>query len=217
MRFENHPGQFSAVLTSPQTVLRTLSEPCNFDSSLFCGCHVPTLPSFDTFLIGQAARRVRAAEHRQRQQQELALDFRDRAKGRWDFRKVRRDFGRAETALATIEGEDGPWRDVMRLAGVNRDGGASVLEGDTVLDDEVGVDVTIARKRKRRPGEKSLDEEEEAKHAVEELSDEDRVRILERMLRRLRNKHWYCIYCGVKYDSQEDIDTECPGEDEDLH
>ncbi|GAQ86134.1 hypothetical protein KFL_002720080 [Klebsormidium nitens] len=165
----------------------------------------------------KAARRARAAEHRQRQQQELALDFRDRAKGRWDFRKVRRDLGRAETALATIEGEDGPWRDVVSLEGVNKDGNGSVLEGDSVLEDEVGLDVRIARKRKLRPGERSLDEEEEAKNAVEEVSDEDRVRILERMLRRLRDKHWYCIYCGVKYDSQEDIDTECPGEDEDLH
>jgi hypothetical protein len=159
----------------------------------------------------QAAKRARAAQHRQQQQQELALDFRDRAKGRWDFRKVRRDVGRAETALVTLEGEDGPWRADVNLRG------ATKAEDDSVLDDELGLDVRIARKKKRRPRELSLDDEVVEKEEGEELTDEDRMRILVRMLRRLRDKHWYCIYCGVHYDSRDDLDSECPGEEEELH
>jgi hypothetical protein len=124
---------------------------------------------------------------------------------------VRRDLGRAETALVTLEGEDGPWRADVNFRG------ATKAEDDSVLEDELGLDVQIARKKKRRPGELSLDDEESEKTEAEELTDEDWMRILVRMLRRLRDKHWYCIYCGVRYESQDDLDSECPGEEEELH
>ena len=33
----------------------------------------------------------------------------------------------------------------------------------------------------------------------------------------LRDKHAYCFWCGVKYDSEEEIESQCPGPDEDDH
>ena len=33
----------------------------------------------------------------------------------------------------------------------------------------------------------------------------------------LRDKHAYCFWCGVKYESEEDMQSQCPGPDEDDH
>ncbi|KAI5965226.1 uncharacterized protein KGF55_001446 [Candida pseudojiufengensis] len=33
----------------------------------------------------------------------------------------------------------------------------------------------------------------------------------------LRNIHFYCFYCGHQYDSQKDLDANCPGKDEIFH
>ncbi|KAH8113375.1 hypothetical protein DFH11DRAFT_339576 [Phellopilus nigrolimitatus] len=54
---------------------------------------------------------------------------------------------------------------------------------------------------------------EEAK-AFLQLSARDR---LARVLRYLREKHSYCFWCGTQYNDSEDLDSNCPGEDEDAH
>ncbi|PWN18487.1 hypothetical protein BCV69DRAFT_285116 [Microstroma glucosiphilum] len=33
----------------------------------------------------------------------------------------------------------------------------------------------------------------------------------------LRSHHHYCLFCGVQYDSQEDMEATCPGEEEEDH
>ncbi|CAD6586239.1 MAG: hypothetical protein CYPHOPRED_003453 [Cyphobasidiales sp. Tagirdzhanova-0007] len=40
---------------------------------------------------------------------------------------------------------------------------------------------------------------------------------LKRTTRYLRQEHDYCFWCGAKYDSKEEMDSECPGEEEEDH
>jgi len=40
---------------------------------------------------------------------------------------------------------------------------------------------------------------------------------LELVLDYLRQKYAYCFWCGTQYDNQEDLETNCPGSDEDAH
>lgn len=40
---------------------------------------------------------------------------------------------------------------------------------------------------------------------------------LERLLKYLREKYAYCFWCGTQYEDKADMDTSCPGEDEDSH
>jgi len=46
------------------------------------------------------------------------------------------------------------------------------------------------------------------------LQAQDRLHLV---LSYLRDKHAYCFWCGVKYDSEEEIGSQCPGPDEDDH
>ncbi|KDQ64747.1 hypothetical protein JAAARDRAFT_75262 [Jaapia argillacea MUCL 33604] len=40
---------------------------------------------------------------------------------------------------------------------------------------------------------------------------------LEMVLSYLRDQYSYCFWCGNQYDDQDDMERECPGEDEDAH
>lgn len=40
---------------------------------------------------------------------------------------------------------------------------------------------------------------------------------LELVLDYLRNKYAYCFWCGTQYDDQDDLETSCPGPDEESH
>lgn len=33
----------------------------------------------------------------------------------------------------------------------------------------------------------------------------------------LRRKYSYCFWCGTQYSDPEDMESNCPGEDEDAH
>lgn len=57
-------------------------------------------------------------------------------------------------------------------------------------------------------GEEKAEEEEE-----EVITEED----LQNILAKLRDEHYYCLYCGCKYESAEALANECPGPNEDDH
>lgn len=40
---------------------------------------------------------------------------------------------------------------------------------------------------------------------------------LDLVLQQLRDTHHYCLFCGCKYDSADDLDAHCPGQTEDEH
>lgn len=62
--------------------------------------------------------------------------------------------------------------------------------------------------------------EEEESEAVEEMEDEnlvDTAKKLEEVTIYLRNFHKFCIWCGIKFESMEDMEENCPGNDRVLH
>ncbi|XP_014477189.1 PREDICTED: G patch domain-containing protein 11 [Dinoponera quadriceps] len=48
----------------------------------------------------------------------------------------------------------------------------------------------------------------------EELSDSEKLEILTKYLRK---KHFYCIWCGMKFDDEEDLRDNCPGSTRNDH
>ncbi|GIL57636.1 hypothetical protein Vafri_12832 [Volvox africanus] len=40
---------------------------------------------------------------------------------------------------------------------------------------------------------------------------------LEVLLQHLRERHWYCYFCGCQYDNPDDLAASCPGLNEDVH
>uniref|UniRef100_A0A7N0RH09 G-patch domain-containing protein n=1 Tax=Kalanchoe fedtschenkoi TaxID=63787 RepID=A0A7N0RH09_KALFE len=63
----------------------------------------------------------------------------------------------------------------------------------------------------KKKGEEEDDESEEEEE--EEITEEDLLRILTQ----LREQHFYCLFCGCKYESMEVLLSSCPGLDEDDH
>ncbi|KAL1367619.1 hypothetical protein AAHE18_02G064500 [Arachis hypogaea] len=61
--------------------------------------------------------------------------------------------------------------------------------------------------------EKNDDDEEEEDEEEEEITKED----LQEVLMKLRDDHNYCLFCGCKYESKDDLLTNCPGTNEDDH
>lgn len=37
------------------------------------------------------------------------------------------------------------------------------------------------------------------------------------VLEYLRSKYFYCFWCGTSYSDTSDLETNCPGPDEDAH
>ncbi|EJD01038.1 uncharacterized protein FOMMEDRAFT_110541 [Fomitiporia mediterranea MF3/22] len=58
--------------------------------------------------------------------------------------------------------------------------------------------------------------EETIDQAREFLQQDVRER-LKRVLGYLREKYHYCLWCGTQYNDKEDLDGNCPGEDEEAH
>ena len=64
------------------------------------------------------------------------------------------------------------------------------------------------------PKPKPEDEEEEEAEEEETEAEEDLFSVCDKLsllLTYLRVEHLYCLYCGIKYDSEEDILANCPG------
>lgn len=67
------------------------------------------------------------------------------------------------------------------------------------------------------------DQEEEAQAAIKRADDARRFCFLSSKARlqitlsHLRRAHHYCLYCGHRYTSEEELNSLCPGEEEDDH
>lgn len=98
------------------------------------------------------------------------------------------------------------------------------LEKEREMEEEKERD----RARKKEAGEKEEEEEDEDEeeiseekiHEVEQAEDEDEVPVIEKLEKLtlyLRNEYKYCVWCGVKYESDEDIKNNCPGDNRNDH
>ncbi len=58
------------------------------------------------------------------------------------------------------------------------------------------------------------DDEEKEEDGNNQLTMEDQ---LKRLTEYLRDKHLYCIWCGQTFDTSEELENTCPGNERDLH
>lgn len=76
-----------------------------------------------------------------------------------------------------------------------------------------------ARKPLTEPGEQLDDDdaEEPDEDPEEGLELEDTSSKLEQLTSHLRNEYKYCIWCGIKFDSADDLAGNCPGDTRNAH
>lgn len=82
---------------------------------------------------------------------------------------------------------------------------ANVKKNELDNADDIRIDATISNNE-------TVSEDEEKD--MEEINFSDRLYELNNYL---RSKYYYCIWCGVKYESCVDISSNCPGESRDDH
>lgn len=83
--------------------------------------------------------------------------------------------------------------------------------------DDDQIDKALRRRKKKK--ESTQKEKEETKEQEEneekiEVNIEDQVNTL---LNHLRTKYFYCVWCGIQYNDETDINNKCPGVDKDDH
>jgi hypothetical protein len=61
------------------------------------------------------------------------------------------------------------------------------------------------------------DKKEETEEEVDKLQSLKLDQQLELLIVYLRETYFYCFWCRAKYDSKDDLDTNCPGTEEDDH
>ncbi|KAF8756368.1 hypothetical protein RHS01_04470 [Rhizoctonia solani] len=62
-----------------------------------------------------------------------------------------------------------------------------------------------------------IDFDQETVDAAKEYIQKNVQERLTLVLEYLRMKYFYCFWCGASYDDASDLETNCPGPDEDLH
>ncbi|EMD40567.1 hypothetical protein CERSUDRAFT_44717 [Gelatoporia subvermispora B] len=190
------------------------------------------------------AKMARMAADQQEQVSHSA--FRDRARQEYEERRAQGRLAPAQRTCITLDEKEGREFNILWLNPDNPatfpDGLLDALEDPdlvAILQRRQADDSIEGRMRARmradalQPLTSALDDdsasaaekaglrktpysEEDIQEATQflRLSAKDR---LELVLDYLRQKYAYCFWCGTQYDSQEDLDTNCPGPDEDAH
>lgn len=89
------------------------------------------------------------------------------------------------------------------------DSDLSNRSGEKDSDDDHIDRVLRKRKKKQLNDVKSAEIETKA-----DLNIEAQANVL---LNRLRTKYFYCIWCGIQYDDESDLNNKCPGVEKDDH
>ncbi|KAJ6539174.1 hypothetical protein B0H19DRAFT_1213177 [Mycena capillaripes] len=172
-------------------------------------------------------------------------DFRDRAKHEYEERRAEGRLAPAQRTCASLDEKAGKAFNVLWLNPRDLDsfppGLLDALNLQTTLeisppsskrdrDSSVSIEARLRRQMAAdtlQPlGE--LDDDKSIIVASTEFSSEileetahflrlhapDRLRLV---LSYLRENYAYCFWCGTQYDSAEEMDSQCPGEDEDSH
>lgn len=144
-------------------------------------------------------------------------EFFEKSKSKFDIRKIESTLSKARRTCQELDLRNGIEENVLWLDPFS----------DEVRDEVIGLDTN----EKRLKGLKDADEFENTVVSTEEEEEEDISDREEKAswvaldsasrliytLQYLRQEYFYCIWCGCQYDSLEELNQECPGEDEDDH
>ncbi|KAJ7699907.1 hypothetical protein B0H17DRAFT_1047619 [Mycena rosella] len=153
-------------------------------------------------------------------------DFRDRAKHEYEERRAESRLAPAQRTCTSLDEKAGKAFNVLWLnprdpesfppgtrdhsisieARLRRQMAADILQPLGTLDDDVKSTAVASR---QFPSEVL----EETAHFLR-LHAPDRLQLV---LSYLRDTYSYCFWCGTQYDSSEEMDAQCPGEDEEAH
>ncbi|KAE9410269.1 RNA-binding domain-containing protein [Gymnopus androsaceus JB14] len=171
-------------------------------------------------------------------------DFRDRARREYEERRAEGRLGPAQGTCATLDEKSGILFNVLWLNLGNPNtfphGLTETLALHTTLDihsnhqeqhlDDSNLKTRLQKQMKSdalRPISDELDSEpivddipEFSQDTLQEaeqflrLQSQDRLKLV---VSYLRDRYSYCFWCGTQYDDQEDMESNCPGPDEESH
>ncbi|CAG7849375.1 SubName: Full=Uncharacterized protein {ECO:0000313/EMBL:CCA78091.1} [Serendipita indica DSM 11827] len=101
--------------------------------------------------------------------------------------------------------------DMKRDALVSRHNPGEIDEDETL---SMGA---VTRRSKSEPEPNELQITSELVEQTQEFLQQPAKVRLERVLGYMREKYFFCFWCGTEYKSQEDMNTSCPGETEEMH
>jgi hypothetical protein len=85
------------------------------------------------------------------------------------------------------------------------------------LDESADIKTNILWTLKTSVAEEEEQQEVYPKEQVEKLQSLNIEQQLDKLTSYLRDTYFYCFWCRAKYENKEDLDTNCPGRDEDDH
>lgn len=121
----------------------------------------------------------------------MTEEFRERMKSKRDDRRLMKDLKKCQKICEQLDVENGitePMRPWFWYS-------LSLEKGTEDDDDEEEV-------------------QDDCEEEVEDLSPEEKIDFI---LEYIRPKYFYCFWCCIKYDNEEDLNSNCPGPDKDCH
>lgn len=196
--------------------------------------------------LGKRARSPNAAERQTKlakaDEEASHHDFRDRAREEYNERQAEARLLPAQRSCATMDEKVGRTYHALWLNLSNPNTfppgliDALSLHGGIIVPTEPHGDSIQSRLRRQMQAEslQPLDADDDtptAKPAIsavdqfspqclEEAAQFLRLQAQDRLvlvLSYLRKTHFYCFWCGVKYENEEEMESQCPGPDEDVH
>ncbi|KIK65449.1 hypothetical protein GYMLUDRAFT_70560 [Collybiopsis luxurians FD-317 M1] len=197
--------------------------------------------------IGSSRKRVispsaveRVAKMAKMAEESAKEDFRDRSRREYEERRAEGRLGPAQRTCATLDEKSGIPFNVLWLNPGNPNtfppGLVELLALHTTLDihfDQEHQDDSLRTRLKKQMESDALvpissDDADVETVANNEFS-QDTLEEIEQFLRLqardrltlvvsyLRDRYWYCFWCGTQYSDQEDMDSNCPGSEEESH
>ncbi|GBG70032.1 hypothetical protein CBR_g4860 [Chara braunii] len=179
-------------------------------------------------------------------QREMGTAYKERAREQWENRRIAQDVGKCRGALAQLRGEDDillPKKEVSKKDTQKKGEERYHQKQRGRFDRKNAVSSVSPHKKKElqlmslkksvcsplsamhaddsdaEEAAELLGVSEEGNTDEEEEEDEEEIslEVLNDLLDTLRAEFHFCIYCGVQYRSESELQEECPGRDADAH
>jgi len=153
--------------------------------------------------LGKEEQKKRKIEQEASNKENLLVDFKYRMKGQFSSRKIE---GQLRAALLICKNLD-------------EDAG---IQDNPFFEDEDEEEEENDEQKQKQIEYKTQDETTTHENRAD-IQDGVKFRSLpvthrfEEVSKYMRTKYWYCFFCGAKFDSQEDLEKNCPGDTEEDH
>ncbi|GFY48283.1 g patch domain-containing protein 11 [Trichonephila inaurata madagascariensis] len=133
-------------------------------------------------------RRHKLKVYKEHETKLLTEEFRERMKSKIDDRRLMKDLKKCQKICEQLDVENGITEPMRSW---------------------FWYSLSLEKKNDDEDEEDDFDEEEE-----EDLTSEEKIDFI---LEYIRPKYFYCFWCCIKYDNEEDLNSNCPGPDKECH